>query len=71
MAVQVGENESERPLLLADLGDNIGAGGPGNTLTLLRELVSARAEGVLIGSFHDPRGIYIMGHPEPRSERRL
>jgi microcystin degradation protein MlrC len=57
MAVSAGRSEST-PLILADLGDNIGAGGPGNTLTLLRALTLAQAENVVFGSFHDPALVY-------------
>jgi len=53
-AVHAGQHPSDRPVLLADLGDNIGAGGPGNTLWMLEALINAGACGVLIGSFFDP-----------------
>lgn len=53
MAVMTGEELSKRALLLADLGDNMGAGGPGNTLWMLEALYQADAKGVLIGSFCD------------------
>ncbi len=55
MALMAGENPSTRPLLLADLGDNIGAGGQGNTLWMLEALYQSGAKGVLIGSFCDPK----------------
>ena len=55
MAVNTGENPSRRPLLLADLGDNVGAGGPANTLWMLEALYQAGAKGALIGSFCDPK----------------
>lgn len=55
MALRAGEDPSTRALLLADLGDNIGAGGPGNTLWMLEALYQAGAKGVLVGSFYDPK----------------
>lgn len=53
-AVDVGHDNKSPPVLLADLGDNVGAGGPGNTLWLTRALHQAKATGVVIGSFFDP-----------------
>ena len=53
-AVEVGHDIKSPPVLLADLGDNVGAGGPGNTLWLTRTLHQAKATGVVIGSFFDP-----------------
>ena len=43
------------PVLFSDAGDNPGGGGSGRTTELLRALIDARTEGVLYGSFHDPR----------------
>lgn len=42
------------PLILADVADNPGAGGGGNTVMLLVALVTAGAQGVLLGVFTDP-----------------
>ena len=53
-AVEVGHDDKSPPVLLADLGDNVGAGGPGNTLWLTKALHQAKATGVVIGSFFDP-----------------
>ena len=53
-AVDVGHDNKSLPVLLADLGDNVGAGGPGNTLWLTKALHEAKATGVVIGSFFDP-----------------
>lgn len=53
-AVDVGHDNKSPPVLLADLGDNVGAGGPGNTLWLTKALHEAKATGVVIGSFFDP-----------------
>ena len=53
-AIEAGNDQSSLPLLLADLGDNVGAGGPGNTLWLLEALIEANAKDVVIGSFYDP-----------------
>ena len=41
------------PVLLADVADNPGGGGRGNTTYLLRALAEAGAEGVVIGVFND------------------
>ncbi len=54
-AVAAGEDHTIPPILLADLGDNIGAGGPGNTLWLLEALYEAGAQNVFIGSYFDPQ----------------
>ena len=53
-AVEGGLDNKSPPVLLADLGDNVGAGGPGNTLWLTKALHKAKATGVVIGSFFDP-----------------
>lgn len=53
-AQQTGAQPGLPALLLADLGDNVGAGGPGNTLWLLEALHRAKTKGVVIGSFFDP-----------------
>ncbi len=53
-ARSVGNDLTKAPILLADLGDNIGAGGPGNTLWLLEALINAKAKNAVIGSFFDP-----------------
>jgi microcystin degradation protein MlrC len=41
------------PLILADVADNPGAGGGGNTVLLLQALLAAGAQGVLLGIFTD------------------
>jgi microcystin degradation protein MlrC len=55
MAVETGVDASLPPLLMADLGDNPGAGGPGSTMWMLEGLYQAGARGALIGGFCDPR----------------
>jgi microcystin degradation protein MlrC len=52
-AVDAGANVTSVPLLLADVADNPGGGGRGNTTWLLRALVEADAQGVVIGVFND------------------
>lgn len=42
------------PLILADVADNPGAGGGGNTVALLLALVTAGAQDALVGVFTDP-----------------
>lgn len=51
-AVAAGRPGGE-PLILADVADNPGAGGGGNTIALLLALLSAGAQGVLLGVFTD------------------
>jgi microcystin degradation protein MlrC len=53
LAVEAGANPGAAPVLLADVGDNPGGGGRGNTTWLLRALVEAGAKGVVIGVFND------------------
>lgn len=45
---------AERPLILADVGDNPGGGGRGNTTALIAALHAAEVPGVLAGLFCDP-----------------
>ncbi len=42
------------PVVMADTQDNPGAGGNGDTTGLLRELISQRAEGAVLGLLIDP-----------------
>jgi len=53
-AVQAGENPDSPAILLSDVADNIGGGGPGNTLWLLEGLYGSGANGVLFAGFIDP-----------------
>jgi microcystin degradation protein MlrC len=43
-----------RPVVLADIQDNPGAGGSSDTVGLLRALIAAKAEGAVIGLIVDP-----------------
>lgn len=52
-AVRAGEPGAPR-LILADVGDNPGGGGGGNTVHLLRALIQADAQAVVLGVFTDP-----------------
>lgn len=52
LALQAGAGEGP-PLILADVADNPGAGGGGNTVDLLAELLQSGARGVLLGVFTD------------------
>jgi microcystin degradation protein MlrC len=54
MALAVGSDPSKEPLAFADVADNPGGGGRGNTTGLLRAFHEAGATGVLLGIFHDP-----------------
>src|SRR5262249_60825706 len=48
-AVSVGRDRRRKPIILADVGDNPGGGGRGNTTYLLRALKSAGAQNGLAG----------------------
>jgi microcystin degradation protein MlrC len=52
-AVSVGRDRRRKPIILADVADNPGGGGRGNTTYLLRALKTAGARGVLFGVFND------------------
>jgi microcystin degradation protein MlrC len=53
LAVRVGTDQRAHPVLLADVADNPGGGGRGNTTYLLRALVESGAKGVVLGVFND------------------
>ena len=53
IAVKVGADRGAHPVLLADVADNPGGGGRGNTTYLLRALVESGAIGVVLGVFND------------------
>jgi len=53
-ALAVGRDPSQPALAFADVADNPGGGGRGNTVFLLRALVQAGVTGVLLGVFYDP-----------------
>jgi microcystin degradation protein MlrC len=45
---------ASKPIVLADVQDNPGAGGTSDTVGLLRALIAARAKGAVIGMIVDP-----------------
>ncbi|MGB7242154.1 MAG: M81 family metallopeptidase [Sulfitobacter sp.] len=53
-AAQVASNPSLPPVLLADVADNPGGGGRGNTTYLLHELHQRGVTGVVVGMMFDP-----------------
>ncbi|MBY4594600.1 M81 family metallopeptidase [bacterium BD-1] len=53
IASAAGRDDMLPPVLLADVADNPGGGGRGNTTTLLRALVEARVKGAILGVFTD------------------
>lgn len=53
LAVSVGRDRRRKPIILADVADNPGGGGRGNTTYLLRALKAAGARGVVLGVFND------------------
>lgn len=53
LASAIGRDKRRKPIILADVADNPGGGGRGNTTYLLRALKAARAQGVYFGVFND------------------
>ena len=53
LAASVGRDRRRKPIILADVADNPGGGGRGNTTYLLRALKSAGTQNVLFGVFND------------------
>src|SRR5262245_55798363 len=53
-ALAVGRDPSLPPLVFADVADNPGGGGRGNTIFLLKALNGAGVTGALLGVFYDP-----------------
>ena len=53
LAVAAGRDTDKPALCLADVADNPGGGGRGNTTHLLEALLKSGAEGVLLGIFND------------------
>ncbi|MBC7437900.1 MAG: M81 family metallopeptidase [Bdellovibrionales bacterium] len=51
---QVCRDPSLAPLILADVADNPGGGGRGNTTWILQALLAAQVQGVLMGIFNEP-----------------
>lgn len=54
MARAAGEGDPSPPLAFADVADNPGGGGRGNTVWILEAFHRAGARGVQMGLFHDP-----------------
>ena len=54
MSVAAGKDPARPALCFADVADNPGGGGRGNTTYILEALLKAGAEGVLLGIFNDP-----------------
>jgi microcystin degradation protein MlrC len=53
LSASVGRDRRRKPIILADVADNPGGGGRGNTTYLLRALKSAGAQQVIFGVFND------------------
>lgn len=53
-AVHAAHHDMDKPLVLADVQDNPGAGGTSDTVGLLRALRDGACDQVLMGLFHDP-----------------
>jgi microcystin degradation protein MlrC len=54
LALSVGRDRRRKSIILADVADNPGGGGRGNTTYLLRALKMAKAQNVIFGVFFDP-----------------
>lgn len=54
LALRNSHDLQQPALVLADVADNPGGGGRGNTVWILRALLEAKAQGVLMGLFYDP-----------------
>lgn len=52
--LEVGTNKSSPPVILADVADNPGGGGNGNTMWIIEALYQAGATGVIAGVINDP-----------------
>ncbi len=48
------DEEAPQPVVLADMGDNSGAGAPGDATFMLREILSRKLPGVALGLIWDP-----------------
>ena len=53
LAVDAGNDPAKPPIILADVADNPGGGGRGNTVHLLKALKDTGARGVIFGVFND------------------
>lgn len=84
LARQADHDPQRPPLILADVADNPGGGGRGNTTWILKSLLDAGAQGVLMGIFNDPAlaaqahtlgegarftAVFNRNEPDERSER--
>ena len=54
LAVEVGDNPARKPVIFADVADNPGGGGRGNTAWILESFLKAGARNVLMGLVYDP-----------------
>jgi len=55
-AVRQAKESAERPVVLVDLGDNIGGGSPGDSTFLLQELLAQGADGAVV-VIYDPESV--------------
>ena len=54
MALACGRDATKAALLFADVADNPGGGGRGNTVWILKSFVEAGVQGAILGIFFDP-----------------
>ena len=55
-AVQQAVGSEKRPVILVEMGDNIGGGSPGDSTFILRELMEQKASGFVV-VVYDPEGV--------------
>ncbi|NBO65390.1 MAG: M81 family peptidase [Acidobacteria bacterium] len=55
---------SEKPVLLLDMGDNVGGGGPGNSLAILEAFEASKTQRYFV-CLYDPGAVSIAGNFQP------
>jgi len=55
---------SEKPVLLLDMGDNVGGGGPGNSLAILEAFEASKSQRYFV-CLYDPGAVSIAGNFQP------
>jgi microcystin degradation protein MlrC len=57
-AVDAALKSRDKPVIISDTGDNITAGGAGDTVVLLEKLLQVGAAGVLVNGIVDPEAVF-------------
>ncbi|MDZ7375516.1 MAG: M81 family metallopeptidase, partial [candidate division KSB1 bacterium] len=58
-AVDAALRSRDRPVLISDTGDNVTAGGAGDTVVLLEKLLQAEAANALVDGIVDPEAVFL------------